>query len=51
VIRSLDGAEIRDMPDLTNILTGKKIEDKMQMEVERNGQRKQLQVTLGTRPF
>jgi hypothetical protein len=32
-------------------MRGKKIEDKLQMEVERNGQRKQLQITLGTRPF
>ncbi len=51
VIRGLDGKEVRDMTDLTTILADKKTDDRTQMEVERNGQRRALQITLGTRPF
>jgi len=51
VISSLAGTDIQDMEDLTSVLRTKQVEETIQMEVERNGQKKRLPVTLGNRPF
>jgi serine protease Do len=51
VVRSLAQIEVRNMEDLTTVLRTKRTEETTQMEVERNGQKRQLQITLGTRPF
>jgi len=51
VIHSLAQSDVQNMEDLTTVLRMKKIEETTSMEVERNGQKRQLQVTLGTRPF
>jgi S1-C subfamily serine protease len=51
VVHSLAQSDVQNMEDLTTVLRMKKIEETTSMEVERNGQKRQLQVTLGTRPF
>ncbi len=42
---------MNSVEDLIAILQQSAIGDKVELEVIRNGVRKQIQVTLGTRPF
>ena len=51
VICGIADKEVPGMEELIAALRAQKIGDLVNLEVERNGKRKQLQVTLGTRPF
>ncbi|MEE8198936.1 MAG: trypsin-like peptidase domain-containing protein [Thermoplasmata archaeon] len=51
VILSLGGESLDSVGDLVDALRARKIEEKIEMEVDRNGQSLRIEATLGTRPF
>jgi serine protease Do len=50
IVVGLGGARVDGMDDLTRTLRTKQVNETIQVEVQRYGQTKQLQVTLGARP-
>ncbi len=50
VVTSFDGEEIADASALTSAVSGKQPGDEVEVTVERGGDTKSVQVTLGTRP-
>lgn len=51
VLRTMDGKDLSAMEDLTSVLRGKGVDEPVSIDVERNGKRRSVNVTLGTRPF
>jgi putative serine protease PepD len=50
VVVSVDGRTVSEPEDITGALDGRKPGDSVTVEVERDGGRKKLDITLGTRP-
>jgi putative serine protease PepD len=50
VVVSVDGHAVSEPGDVTDALDGKEPGDSVQVELERDGSRQQLDITLGTRP-
>jgi len=50
VVVSVDGHEVSEPGDVTDALDGSEPGDSVEVEVERDGDRERLDVTLGTRP-
>ena len=50
VIIEADGTKISKMDDLNKIKNSHKIGDEMKVKVNRNGQEKELTITLGEQP-
>ena len=50
VVRSVDGSTVSEPDDITGALDGKQPGDSVTVEVERDGQSQQFDITLGTRP-
>ena len=50
VIRKIDGRAVADSPAVAAIVSTHKPGDKVDVEVDRSGETKKLQTTLGTRP-
>jgi putative serine protease PepD len=50
VVVSVDGREVSEPGDVTDALDGNEPGDSVEIEVERDGARERLEVTLGTRP-
>ena len=51
IIISISGKEVASAADLIEVLQQKVIGDSVELEVIRNGTRKQISIPLGTRPF
>jgi S1-C subfamily serine protease len=47
---SVDGDAVSEPGDVTDALDGLEPGDSVELEIERGGEREQLDVTLGTRP-
>jgi S1-C subfamily serine protease len=50
VIKGIDGKTITDPTEVSEAIANRKPGDKIQVEVERDGGRQTVEVTLGTRP-
>ena len=50
VVVSVDGREVSEPGDVSDALDGNEPGDSVEVEVERDGGRERLDVTLGTRP-
>jgi S1-C subfamily serine protease len=50
IIKKIDGSVVPDSPAVAAIVTSRKPGDKVKVEVDRSGQGKTIEATLGTRP-
>jgi S1-C subfamily serine protease len=50
IIKSIDGAKVRDSDDVSEVIAGKRPGDRVRLEILRDGTRTSVAVTLGRRP-
>jgi S1-C subfamily serine protease len=50
IIKSIDGAKVRDSDDVSQVIAGKRPGDRVRLEILRDGTRTSVAVTLGRRP-
>ena len=50
IMKSIDGAKVRDSDDVSQVIAGKRPGDRVRLEILRDGTRTSVAVTLGRRP-